>query len=533
VTATPIEHPTPPPKSAGLTPGSLRLGAVVLAIAAIVGALVSTRHGPDLGPDSVTYLSAARNLVHGRGFTDFTEEPVTVFAPGYPAILAIGHFVGVGAESVGRVANALLVGAIALVSFFLLRRHVASPWITIGAAALAALSAELLRVAAFVATDPLFVLLTLVFIVLMEDIRTKPERRALFIVLAGLVASCAFLVRYAAVPLFVTGVIVLAAYSAKEGWRAIARRTISFSAVSFIAPGLWILRNATSGASDVLGIRVQSDDSPLTLARLLGESAKDLVFSYRVPAVAALAAVMGGLVLAASLAWRSRRDLLPRLSRTGTAMLPIVTLIVVATVFIVVAHKTTGSDLNARMLLPVWFPTIILSAWLLDNLLIAGRKAGLERLVRLLSAAMVAFLVGSMVWYFQQVAKGTSNAFHYSSENVTELKTVIRRLPASTQILSNDPWRVHIATGRQPVFLAPTEVRPSFSHRPISADEVADALCTEQGVLLWFDESPATRRGSVAHTLRRGTQIDLTDPRRVDGATLYTVERRENLPACS
>jgi len=123
VTAAPIEHPTPPPKSAGLTPGSLRLGAVVLAIAAIVGALVSTRHGPDLGPDSVTYLSAARNLVHGRGFTDFTEEPLTVFAPGYPAILAIGHFVGAGAESVGRFANALLVGAIALVSLLQRRRR--------------------------------------------------------------------------------------------------------------------------------------------------------------------------------------------------------------------------------------------------------------------------------------------------------------------------------------------------------------------------------------------------------------------------
>ena len=533
MTATQIEHPTPPPKSAGLAPGSLRLFAVVLAIAAIVGALVSTRHGPDIGPDSVTYVSAARNMVHGRGFSDFTGEPLTVFAPGYPAILAIGHFVGAGAESVGRFANALVVGAIALVSFFLLRRHVASPWITVGAAALAALSGELLRVAAYVATDPLFVLLTLIFIVLMEDIRTKPDRRALFIVLAGLVASCAFLVRYAAVPLFVSGLIVLAAYSAKEGWGAIARRTISFSAVSFIAPGLWILRNATSGASDVLGIRVESVDSPLTLARRLGESAKELVFSYRVPAVAALAAVVGGLVLAGSLAWRSRRDLRPRLSRSGAAMLPIVTLIIVGTVFVVVAHKTTGSDLNARMLLPVWFPTIILGAWLLDNLLIAGRKAGYERLARLLGVVMVAFVGASMIWYFQQVAKGTGNPFHYSSENAAELTKAVESLPASTQILSNDPWRVYIATGRQPVFLAPMEPRPSFSLRPISVHKVAEAMCTRSAVVLWFDESPATLRDSIDETLGGRMQLALSDPRRVDGATLYTVEGRENASVCT
>jgi hypothetical protein len=367
---------------------------VVLVIAAIVSVLVATRHGPDLGPDSVTYISAARNLVHGRGFTDFTDEPLTVFAPGYPAILSIGHFVGAGAASVGRFANALVVGAIALVSFFLLRRHVASPWVTVGAAALAALSGELLRIAAYVATDPLFVLLTLVFIILMEDIRTKPELRGLLIVLAGLVASVAFLVRYAAVPLFVSGVIVLAASSAKDGWGAVARRTISFAAISSIAPGLWLLRNATSGASDVLGVRVRTDDTPLTLARLLGEAAKDLVFSYRVPIVAALGAVVGGLVLAGLLAWRSRRDLQPRLSSSASAMLPILTLIVVSILFVVITHKTTGSDLNARMLLPVWVPAIILGAWFLDNLLSAGRKTGHERLVRLLSVVMVAFLVG-------------------------------------------------------------------------------------------------------------------------------------------
>jgi hypothetical protein len=481
----------------------------------------------------VTYLSAARNLVHGRGFTDFTGEPLTVFAPGYPAILAIGHFVGAGAESVGRFANALVVGAIALVSFFLLRRHVASPWITVGAAALAALSSELLRIAAYVATDPLFVLLTLIFIVLMEDIRTEPERRALFIVLAGLVASCAFLVRYAAVPLFVSGVIVLAAYSAKEGWGAIARRTILFSAVSFIAPGLWILRNATSGASDVLGIRVQSDDSPLTLLRLLGEAAKDLVFSYRVPTVVALAAVVAGLGIAGSLASRSRRRLVPRLSGTVGAMLPTTTLIVVGTPFVVIAHKTTGSDLGTRMLLPIWLPTIILGAWVLDNLLTAGRETGHEGHVRLLGAVLVAFVAASTLLYFQQVAKGTSNPFHYSSGNTAELRAAIEGLPASAQVLSNDPWRVYIATGRQPVFLAPMEPRPSFSHRPISVRKVTNALCTRPGVLLWFDDSPATHRDPVEDTLRGRSQLALSDPRRVDGATLYTVERRENAPACS
>jgi len=533
VTATTTPQPAAPAREGGPTPRSLRLAAGLLAIAAIVFALLTTRHGPDLGPDSVTYLSAADNLVHGRGFSDFTGEPLTVFAPAYPAILSIGHFIGVAGETVGRVTNALVVGAIALVSFVLLRRHVSSPAVIVGGTALAAYSSELLRIASYVATDPLFVLLTLVFILLMENIRAKPERRTLWIVLAGLVASGAFLVRYAAVPLFVTGLIVVVAYSAKDGRGAVARRTLLFAAISSIAPVLWLLRNATSEASDVLGVRVRSGDSPLTLARLLGETSKDLVFSYRVPSGVAAAAVVVGLGIAGSLAWRSRQQLTPRLSGTVGAMLPTIGLVVVGTPFVVIAHKVTGSDLDTRMLLPVWLPTIILGAWVLDNLLTAGRETGHEGLVRLLGVLMAAFVGASIVLYFQQVAKGTSNPFHYSDANVAELRTAIDDLPASAQVLSNDPWRIHIATGRQPVFLAPMRLRPSFSHRPISVRDVTDALCTRQAFLLWFDDSPATHRDTVEETLRGRGRLELSNPRRVDGGRLYTVRRGGEAPPCT
>lgn len=46
------------------------------------------RHGPRLSPDSITYLSAAEHLRHGRGLTDFTGEPFTVFPPVLPVVLA-------------------------------------------------------------------------------------------------------------------------------------------------------------------------------------------------------------------------------------------------------------------------------------------------------------------------------------------------------------------------------------------------------------------------------------------------------------
>jgi RNA 3'-terminal phosphate cyclase len=50
--------------------------------------LLATRAGPGLSPDSVTYVSAARNLTDGHGYSGFTGSALTVFPPAYPALLA-------------------------------------------------------------------------------------------------------------------------------------------------------------------------------------------------------------------------------------------------------------------------------------------------------------------------------------------------------------------------------------------------------------------------------------------------------------
>jgi hypothetical protein len=507
--------------------------AVGVALAATASALVAMRHGPSVGTDSVTYVSVARNLADGRGFTDFTGGTVTQFPPAYPALLAAGERIGIDAFSLARVTNALVLGATVLLAYVLLRRHVASTWLTIGATALVAFSGEMLRITGFVATDPLLVALTLAFVILMEDIRSKPDRRVVLIMTAGGLTSVAFLVRYAAVPLVLSGVVVVAVYSMKDGWPAMARRTIGFAGVASVVPALWYVRSAVSGTA-VGSFRAPTDDTPLMLARDLASSTKDLVFSYRVPDVAALAAVLAGVVLVAALSWSCRQELVPRLARRAAAMLPSATVVVLGTAFVVFSRKTAGSDLNPRILLPMWFPAIVLGAWFFDNLLTSGRRCGRAVLTRCVSVGLVALLAGSIVFFVQQVAKGTDTTYRYSSPSSTAIRRALATLAPGTRILSNNPWHVYLATDKQPVFLAPMKLQPGFSHRPIPVRDVTRALCTRPVVLVWFDESPATlHRSRVEQTLRGRAQLALTAPRRVDGATVYAVEPGESAPACS
>ena len=54
---------------------------------------IFSRHsGIGISPDSVTYLSAARHLVQGKGFISFDNLPVVDFPFGYPFFLAIISF---------------------------------------------------------------------------------------------------------------------------------------------------------------------------------------------------------------------------------------------------------------------------------------------------------------------------------------------------------------------------------------------------------------------------------------------------------
>jgi hypothetical protein len=519
-----------PTAAARTAPRAPALWALGLALAATGSALIATRNGPSVEPDSVTYVSVARNLVDGHGFTDFTGQTLTMFPPAYPTLLAAGERLGIDAFSLARVTNAVAVGAIVMLAFVLLRRHVASTWLTIGATALVAFSSQLLGVATHVSTDPLFVALTLAFILVIEDIGSKPERRVALIVTAAALIWAALLLRYAAIPLLISGVIVVAVVSMKDGLAATARRTISFAALASIVPGLWIVRSATTG--DAPGEwRAPTDDTPLTLVQTFGQATKDLVFSYRVPSAVAIAAVLGGALLVVPLAWQSRRDLMPRLSRHAAAMLPIVTFIVLGTLFVVVSHKTAGSDLNPRILLPTWIPTIVLGAWLLDSLLTAGRRCRHDLLVRLVAIGMVALLAGSTVWFVQQIAKGTNTSYRYSSGPSTEIRRALAQLPPTARILSNNPWHVYLATDKQPVLLAPMKVRPGFSHRPVSARAVSRTLCTRPVYVLWFDSSPTTRQRSVRALAGEG-QLALTRVQRVNGDTLYAIERTARAPAC-
>jgi hypothetical protein len=532
-----LEKSSSEPDSPGVTPPppapSLFLAAIGLALIGAAFTLVATRHGVSVGPDSVTYLSAAHNLGHGLRYSDFTGGPLTHFPPGFPALLAVGGLTGSSLLSASRVINAMTISAIVLLSYLLLRRHVVSKSVVLGALAFVTVTPQLLRSGSHAASDPLFVVLTLAFLIVLEDLQARDGRSVALIVIAALLTWAGFLVRYAGSSLLIVGALTIAAVSVRQGMGLAARRAGRYLLLASIVPALWLLRNATSPAHNFLDIQVQSSGRTrgvTTLAHDFFVTAKHLVFPDRVPAAIALAAVLLAILAIGAAAWRCRAQLRVRLSHTARPLGPILTFIVVYAMVLLGADKTPGFYLDERLLLPMWLPIIVFGAWFVDHLLGAARTSGHRGVAVALQAAGGLVLACTAIWALQQTAVGAEVVYRASDRSSAEVRQQLAQLPHAELVLSNDPWRTYLATGHEPTLLAPMPIGVGFSHRPASLGDVVRDRCAQPTTLVWFAKSPASQ-DRPASTIAASGQLVLADARSFDGGVVYQIELR-NRASC-
>jgi hypothetical protein len=192
--------------------------------------------------------------------------------------------------------------------------------------------------------------------------------------------------------------------------------------------------------------------------------------------------------------------------------------------FAAAACKSTGSDVDPRILLPAALPSVVLGAWFLEQTTRARRAGRSVGLARVVSGAAVALLALSTFWFVDQARVGThpSMADHHYPVHDVATRADVGPLGSSALVVSNDPWRVYNATGHQPVKLAPMPLAPGFSHRPISIDDLVRAVSHHPVTLIWFDRSPAND-GRPISSLPNRDRYDLTDARPFRGGVRYTL----------
>src|SRR5450432_585586 len=216
-------------------------------VAALIGfALIqffSHHSGIGVSPDSVTYLSAARHMGTGKGFTAFDNLPVVDFPIAYPFLLTSISFVtGLDPLQFGPYLNGFLFGLMIYISGSMMNGFEGSSrWYKRILLCCIILGPALQELYSLLWSETLFLNIMLLFILSISKYLRKPDLK--WLIISSIICSLASLTRYAGVFLIATGVILI--FFNREGnWRRRIFHSSVFGGISIFIFLINIIRNS-------------------------------------------------------------------------------------------------------------------------------------------------------------------------------------------------------------------------------------------------------------------------------------------------
>ncbi len=477
----------------------------LLALAGLYVVKQTTRFGAGLRDDSFTYLSAAENLAAGQGYARATGEgvpkPVTNFPPLFSMAVAGLHLPGLKAYAAARVLNALLFACTIFAAGAGLLAATRLAGISLWGAGMVLLSPVLIEIFSWVQSEPLFLLLCVIFLAWMSTALQQPRKWACLI-LAAFVAGLASLTRYVGIGLILAGLVALAAQRGLPSALRL-RRLAAFAAIALAPLAAFLVRN-TLVAGDLTNRPVPYWHPPEAQA---WEGALQTALAWWLPVgwvrpIPTEAAWVLGVLLIASLAVGGitataalRRRGLPV---HGSEMAWVTLLVLAANaslLLLTVLFLDRLTPLNNRILSLISLCLILLVALVasLGWQVVDRRGRALIGVLLLLLVVQQANAGRAMLQSLQHAPQGYA-AFHYRNSPTL---AYIRELP-DVPIYSNDlPW-LYFWTGKVATYI-PSRFDPaSLTEAPeqeyqVLLETMRRRLAAGKGVLVVLGTSPATR----------------------------------------
>jgi len=179
---------------------------LLLSFIAFIAILFYTNHGGiGVSPDSIAYVSVARNLTAGYGFTGYNDRPFVLFPLFYPTFLS--GFMAVSRKDIVSIAPYINAFLFALTVYFSAKIIKVSHWLKVATLLWIVFSIGLLDVYTMLWSETLFIFLIIGFIILFNQYLNT--NKTTFLVLSAIVVSMACITRYAAVTVLGTGLLLL------------------------------------------------------------------------------------------------------------------------------------------------------------------------------------------------------------------------------------------------------------------------------------------------------------------------------------
>lgn len=475
-----------------------RLLAVALLSAA--GLAWATPWGLGVSPDSVTYLTAAANLLEGNGLAgqgaDGHAVPMTRFPPLYPLLLAIPGLFGLDLLGGARLLGILVYAINVLLAGLAIRRLGGGGPLVLVGAALVAISIPIAWVHLWAWSEPLFLALTLASLWALGEHLERPSFKALLA--AAALTALALICRYAGGALVLTAAagILLAG---RRAWRARLLDLTVFMAVVAMPLVGWLVRNR-SVAGTAAGRELAYH--PITSEQM--RVALEVVSSWVPPAIvpvwwitiplsirlAALVAVGLGLSLLMFL-WKPRRLV------TGAAPVPLARLLALFLLayplflFLSLTFVDAYTPLDNRILAPWYAVGLVLLLSAAQSRLNCQRPPRWVVGVGGLALGCVVFssllLTGMHAWQSRAFGFEYANRYWRTNPGVRIVEMLSPDVPVYTN--AADVLRLHFP-GRSvyelPARLDPTSRRPN-PHVGEQTRRMLQRLGEGGGAVIYFD----------------------------------------------
>lgn len=449
-------------------------GAMAGAFALVMAA--SSKHGLGADPDSVAYLSAADNVLAGRGLMLYDGAPFLSWPPFYPWLLAAVSAIGLTSQEAARYLHAGIFSGIILLAGAWLARHLQNAGLFIVGLLAILLARPLVFISVFILSEQLFLLLVMGLLSILAT--PAPMNRLRGLAVAVLLAAAASMTRYVGVVAILTGAILMAVNKGVPLRRRLVRAGV-FTATAALPLFLWLLHNRVIAGSTT-GWRQSARIPAINNIRSMLDTVSlwffppVIGFAMR-SALLLLMAIIVSLVL--WLAVRRPREHGPSVWQAASGQALWAGLFLMCLTGL--ASLVSFNLLQSRLLAPV-FPSLL---FLL--LLAADRGPDIIKLPVLRRAASFVLVILLSVWLLVlHVKPDLSNiqmsrrfgAGGYSSIDwqETELSDFLRRQPLSGRVYSNAPDALYFIAGRS------SELSPTRK-------ESAGAVLARPGsVLVWF-----------------------------------------------
>lgn len=420
----------------------------ILALGLVAGLLVVTRtweYGIGLSPDSVWYVAMARELATGHdAFAGEHLRPA--WPPLFILLIAAPALVGVDPIDAVAILNPSILVSICVVSGLWLYRRTGLGFASLIVTGVLAFSIPLTRASSFVWTEPLFVLLTLCSLVLLD--RHLRDNSLVALLFAGLFAALACLTRYAGVALIASSALLVLA-KPQITLKRKTLRALLYSLVAALPVSLWLLRNLLMSGT-VAGGRTTGEwtfaenveRGVLTLGKwVLPWRSPDQSLDLLISGVSLL--VVAGFALAWGWwSWRRRgvRDTISWLKLGDPLVLTLCAYMTVYFAFMVAVSTAIRIDaIGSRLLVPMFVPLVLVAGFVVARLIAMARRDRGGRFANTFAAAIIVFAATHVAAYVPELRRAADNGHGYASRAWETSPAIawLRRADHHPRLLSN------------------------------------------------------------------------------------------------